>query len=533
MSKIMSGQEGQQPLLSISPLELERLKQISVKKASNSGEAIYQQVINTIDPYVEAFIGSDNEAYVTISSENIKRTVSLRSKHFKRFIISEYKNATGKVTRKETLDRVFDFYEAEAYENDTQYIVANRIKFLKNTIYYDLHNERCEMIEITSGGWRIITDAPVMFPKRDISIANATPLRGGNLSYLRKYINVSNENDWWLIISVILNYCYKPPYPILGIIGQQGSSKSTLAKLISELVDPSLAPINSRPRDERELFIMAKNSHLLSFDNLSGLTHQTADTFCRLVTGAGFRARELFTDASEKMIYSANPIVGNGIEEMSHRGDLISRMVQIRLPIIPAHERTTEEEFWNAFESEKPLIMGAIFDALSIALKNLPNVKLSSKPRMADFAVFACAASEALGITHDTFMNSYLDNIKDSNSSSLELDPVAIAIQDLVNRWPAERLEWIGTMSELLRKVVALIPPDRTGRAVPRVGQALSSKMKRLAPMLYSLNIGFEQLPREGGTGNRPYRLFKITPTQNICDERDNSDSDSITLGDS
>jgi hypothetical protein len=522
--------EGQSPLLSLSPEEINEIQENIAEQASSQptqSDTLYEKVIEVLNPFIKIGIGSDEEIYCTLEVKGKLKTYPLKSKEFRRFIIGKYKELNRKVIRKDTVDRVIDNYEAEAFETDVNWLVANRVKFHASKIYYDLHNKNSEIIEIDSGGWKIISseDCPVKFPKRSLLKANVTPVRGGSLELLRPYINVANRDEFILICSLVLNYCYKPPYPILGIIGQQGSSKTTLAKVIAEIVDPSICPINSHPHCEREIFIMTRNSHLLSFDNLSGISNMTADTFCRLVTGAGFRSRELYSDADEKMIYSANPIIGNGIDEISDRGDLLSRMVQIRLPVISPELRKTENEFWDKFEADKPKIMGAVFDALSIGLRNLPKIKLHSKPRMADFALFACATAEALETTPDQFMNAYIGNIHQSNSDSLELDPVVLALQDIIQQWPNSQNDWVGTMTQLLHKIVARISAGRILRNTPASPQGLSRKLNRLIPILPSIGIGFESILREAGTGKRLVRLYRIRKAE-MCDDSDDSDNE-------
>lgn len=505
-------QGGGQPLLSLSNEEVSELEKLVDSNESTTKPPLYLKVIEAMESLVIPFIGDDGAFYVDVNKNGTRWTYPLSSPDFKRYMISEFRKKNKTVLFGEVFDRVKVFFEAEAYESKAVEVVGNRVKFYKGVIYYDLHNENAEVVKITSNGWEILTNPPVRFPRRQLSLPNVLPVSSGNISILRKYINVKDDEQWYLIASTILNYCYHPPHPLLSITGQQGSSKSTIAKVISEIVDPSKVPINSSPRDERELFIMALNSHLLNFDNLSRISAQTADTFCRLVTGAGFRARQLYSDDSEKMIYASNPIIGNGIEEISDRGDMIDRMVHIRLPPIHSSKRNTESVFWEQFEHDRPLIMGGVFNALSIALRNLPRIHLVEKPRMADFAIFACASAEAIGIEQGTFMNAYLSNIKESNRNTLELDPVAIAIQNYINLWKEEKSEWIGTMTELLAKLSALVPNEQRNRHFPSAPQALSIKMKRLVPMLYSIQIGFEQMPRGGGTGSRLYRLYKLHP---------------------
>jgi hypothetical protein len=85
---------------------------------------------------------------------------------------------------------------------------------------------------------------------------------------------------------------------MLAIAAEQGSAKTVLSKLLRALVDPSVAPVRALPRDERELFIAASHSHVLAFDNLSGLPPWLSDTllpaderWCLLHTSAVHRSR--------------------------------------------------------------------------------------------------------------------------------------------------------------------------------------------------------------------------------------------------
>jgi len=78
-------------------------------------------------------------------------------------------------------------------------------------------------------------------------------------------------------------------------------------------------------REERDLVIAANNSHVLAFDNLSGLPHALSDAFCRLATGASFGLRQLYTDADEVLFQAARPILLNGIDDVIGRSDLADR----------------------------------------------------------------------------------------------------------------------------------------------------------------------------------------------------------------
>src|SRR5262245_30932344 len=64
-------------------------------------------------------------------------------------------------------------------------------------------------------------------------------------------------------------------------------------------------------------------------------------------------------------------------------------------PIREQHRRS-ESELWRQFETARPRILGALLDAAVRGLQTLPDVRLASLPRMADFALWAIACDPAL-----------------------------------------------------------------------------------------------------------------------------------------
>ena len=70
----------------------------------------------------------------------------------------------------------------------------------------------------------------------------------------------------------------------------------------------------------------------------------------------------------------------------------------------PEQKRQTEAKLWEAFEAERPVILGALLDAVSASLRNQSRVRLPRMPRMADFAVRAAAAAPALGWSAEDFL---------------------------------------------------------------------------------------------------------------------------------
>jgi len=195
-------------------------------------------------------------------------------------------------------------------------------------------------------------------------------------------MNVATLDDWYLSVGWLL-MAFRPqgPYPVLVLHGEQGTAKSTTARVLRELVDPSEAMLRSQPRDVRDLMIGARNNWVVNFDNLSYLQPWLSDALCRVSTGGGFSTRQLYTDADEFIFAAQRPVILNGIEELATRGDLLDRSVVMYLPRISSEDRRAEAEFWPNFNEARPRIFGAVLDAVASAAKNVDTVELDASPR--------------------------------------------------------------------------------------------------------------------------------------------------------
>jgi hypothetical protein len=85
------------------------------------------------------------------------------------------------------------------------------------------------------------------------------------------------------------------------------------------------------------------------------------------------------------------------------RGDALARSLVVELERIPDGERKTEEELWERFEAEHSKLLGALFDVLAQAIARKPSIKLSRRPRLADWEEYAASVYEVMGWGAETF----------------------------------------------------------------------------------------------------------------------------------
>ncbi len=124
---------------------------------------------------------------------------------------------------------------------------------------------------------------------------------------------------------------------------------------------------------------------------------------------------------------------------------------------------------------------------------------------MADFAVWGTAAAPALGWTDDHLINVYFKNRQAGHELALDASPVGAALRALT-----ERAEWIGTATELLNQLNAMVDEaSRRARTWPTTGRALAGALRRLAPNLRAIGIEVTFGERQPRTGRRLLRLRK------------------------
>ena len=181
---------------------------------------------------------------------------------------------------------------------------------------------------------------------------------------LRGFVNVT-DTDWPLFLGWLVG-ALRPrgPYAVLLVYGEQGSAKSTLVRVARSLIDPNEAPARREPKNGEDLIVAARNSLVVAFDNVSRLPLELSDDLARLATGAGFGARQLYTNLEEVIVHVARPITINGIEEVATRGDLLDRGLVLNLPRIQKYQ--DEDVFWRSFDEAHPGILGALLDAVVV-----------------------------------------------------------------------------------------------------------------------------------------------------------------------
>jgi hypothetical protein len=255
--------------------------------------------------------------------------------------------------------------------------------------------------------------------------------------------------------------------------------------MLKALVDPTKAPLRSMPKSERDLSVTVANAWAPAFDNLSGITPATADALCRISTGGGISARQLYTDTDEIILEFMRPLLLNGIDDLATRPDLAERALVLHLPAMDPSRRTDEAQLWQRFDEASPRILGAILDCFACALRRYESTHVPELPRMADFARWVSAAEQGLGWSPGAAMGAYRQHRQRLDRETMERDPVASLVPLLPNLRSGSA--WSGHATSLLGTLNALAAERETRSATwPKTASALGIHLKRIAPLLRS-----------------------------------------------
>jgi hypothetical protein len=476
--------------------ELERLLETTraAQPDNQQRDSVASRLIAlAIDGTVELWHAGDAGFASLINGDHVEH-MPIRGRVFRQWLARQYFMHTRRAAGEQALRDAVGTIEGMAVFDGPEHKTAVRVAEYDGDIFIDLCDAQWRAVKVTAAGWEIVASSPVRFVRSAGMLPLPAPERGGTVRELRRFVNVAGDEDWALLLGFLV-CAMRPigPYPVLVLTGEQGSAKSTACRLVRALVDPNEAPLRAEPRDTRDLAIMANNSWLVAMDNVSSLPHWLSDALCRLSTGGAFSTRALWTDDEERLFSAQRPVLLNGIADFVTHGDLADRAITILLPRIDEAARRTERELWAEFNAARPRIVGALLDAVSCALRRLPETRLPYLPRMADAVMWATAAEPALGLPDGAFLAAYAGARESAAEAVLEASLIAPYLAAL-----AAAGGWTGTASALLARLEELAGDAARRPGWPKRPNSLSSELRRLAPELRRAGVVVD-FARSGG----------------------------------
>jgi hypothetical protein len=448
--------------------------------------------------------GDDGDCYADLIDGPIRKTYALKGRAFERWVRGLWFQKMGKSIGPDAISQAIATLEAMAIDSGVTREAALRIAQADGKIYLDLGREDWQIAEISPTGWQIVTGPPVRFRRAAAMLPLPLPERGGNLGELVGFLGLADDTGPLVCAWLLAAICPLAAYPVAILHGEAGSGKSTLSTMIKSLVDPGRAGLLASVSDLRNLAVSANSRHVIAIDNLSGMTADQSDTLCRLATGGGFSHRTLHSDADETTLEFVKPQILNGIDSIATRGDLLDRalLLKVHKPEI----RVDASELKKQYNASQGRFLGALLDALVLALANLPKVPTSQPVRMIEFCRLGIAAENALGLSPGGFLSLYQKNRAEAAQAVMDSSPLAQSVMDLM----AGCSSWNGTARELLARLRQTADEGTLkSKYWPQDDIRLGKDLKRLTPDLLKCGIEIESL-RKGKSGKRMLFLSKV-----------------------
>lgn len=435
-----------------------------------------------------AFLFHDEReaAHAAIGPDGERRIVAVKSDLFTKFLCGTFYKQTGKGANGEAVSTARNVLASKALFDGPRHVLHNRFARHEGALWVDLADQRRRAVKVTADGWTIETP-PILFRSFKRQAPLPEPADGGDLRDLLDLVNVQSKEDGLLLLTwTALAPLGDVPRPILDLHGPQGAGKSTAAKMLRRLTDPSAAGTNHYSNKDEELALVFETNAIPYFDNITHVSARQAELTCQAVTGGGFTKRELYTDSDEVLYDFRRAIILTGINVPSIAPDLLDRFLMIGLERVRREERATESALWRAFDAAAPALFGGLLSALSGAMRRHPCIVNEDYEleRMADWTLWGLAVAEDLGATPDAFLAAYRKNVGRQTEEVLEADPVARAVREL-----AQRGGFSGTPTDLFKLLRDRAGDEAKTDAWPKRADGLGRRLNVLRSTLADVGV--------------------------------------------
>ncbi|MCC6917270.1 hypothetical protein [Nitrosomonas sp.] len=295
----------------------------------------------------------------------------------------------------------------------------------------DLADEQWQAIHVTPQGWRVVNESPLYFTRTPSMRVLPMPAARGDVGLLWQHTNIPTDRRVMVLAWLLDGLRPDTTFPVLELVGEQGSAKSTTQSVLRSLIDPNKVMLRGRPK------------------------------------------------TVEDVMETKRPVILNGIAVVATRPDLIDRVIHVDLPTIAADARRDDADTHTGWECDQPAVFAGLLDLFSAALAILPTVKLTHKQRMADFERLGEAVAHALGFAPGEFQQQYAELVRAGIDRALESNAVAQAL----DKYLADRIlpiHWQGTAGQLYDLLNTHSIPDRN--TWPRSPKGLADQLRRIAP---------------------------------------------------
>jgi len=480
----------------------EVLRNASKSIGMKSGKVDMMQEFVTFASALEYSKDTLGNLYVTIKEKAFTDIVPVKSGSFLGFVRDRLYETTAKFLTEKDYKTGLEQVVYLAQKNPLpEKETINRVRSDGQHIYLDMRTTPQSFLkyDLGSGGQEYVQTSPFL-PQRSPNQKSlpqpAYRENGKAFDEFFSLLNVTDIHDQALIKSfLVARMGYGELIaPCLVFLGDRGSGKTTLSKLIKNIVDPTNAPSHI-PAKISDLQILLARQFLPVIDNISNISAEFSDQLCTAVTGVECGKRVLYTDADEYTMYLKTSAIMTSIRVPHFKDDLASRIFFIRRPAITGGY-ISDGLISEKFKELHPCLLCELLKICQAVSKHDYRQHLIDSERNVDFTGIM-----SLVCQHEYDDMGLAQKVVERNNhyrgiEALAGNPVVAAIILFM----ADKQSWKGTLTEL----IALIrEKDFSTPDFPGASNAFSRAMKKGLATLESNGIAFCKQPN--GPKGTPY----------------------------
>ncbi|MCA0205157.1 MAG: hypothetical protein LCH92_12500 [Proteobacteria bacterium] len=448
--------------------------EVQLDRKGDQTKVILDDVVGSL----KLFRDPDGTAYARVGPRRVMRIDSIEFADWLR----RAAYSSGVTPSQEQIGLVVGIARAHAHE--TVEDVHLRVAKVGPRIYVDLCDAEDRVLVISAEGIDLIDgdhECPVVFRR-----SRQLPLRlaDGTLDDIRSMVNMDDDQFAIFMACAVKMFFPDTPSPIVNLIGEYGSAKTSTTRVMRSLIDPVTAMVAPGGEKPDDVLIRAWHNYVLTLENMSDLT-KLSDTLCGITTGMGFEVRQLFTNGDLFSIWVRRPVIVNGIDPSKYAADLISRMVEIEL--VKPERRMLESEFERRLADSAPRMFGAVVGLVSNVLKVLPQIDpydFADNVRLAEFGAIGEATARVLGKEPGWFISVMVEAQAIAQDEAAD-DSVTMQALEAMQEPVARQGKFLGTPQELLEVMRQSAEARGMNLArLPLTAATLSRELNQLKPAL-------------------------------------------------
>jgi hypothetical protein len=319
------------------------------------------------------FRSPDNRYYARVFLGDRHEIYRLDSAAFRNWLVEGCSSAQLKTPSEAMIRRVVNALEITARQHGNSSPVFLRVggdgDGAGSTYFLDLGDASGRAVKIRADGWSVVDRSAVQFRRPDGLLPLPMPNRDGSIELLRPYVNLTESHFRRAIVWLAAAFLPCGPHPVLVIRGDDGSARSTLARVLKLLIDPHVRLILTEHETATELMSTRLDTWLPAYDDVSLMPAWLSKTMSDLVRSRSLASNSDHSSKELRTPPGDRPLILSGVENGTDQFKQSPLCIHLQLKPILFDDRRGEREFWSSFQADYPRILAGILDVLTEGLQ--------------------------------------------------------------------------------------------------------------------------------------------------------------------